>query len=101
MRQGIIASALIGIGYILNKRKVNHIQYSAEAMAESLVGTGKMKGVVFPLQSFKQNDKGSYKVSEVQQHYYDVLNPILKEKDWKLINEVNKLDMRWISGMRI
>ena len=95
MRQGVIASALIGIGYILNKRKVNHIQYSAEAMAESLLGTGKMKGVVFPLQSYTQNDEGSYKVSEVQQHYYDVLNPILKEKDWKLIDEVNKLDMRW------
>ncbi len=95
MRQGIIASALIGIGYILNKRKVNHIQYSAEAMAESLLGTGKMKGVVFPLQSYTQNDEGSYKVSEVQQHYYDILNPILKEKDWKLIDEVNKLEMRW------
>ena len=90
MRQSIIASALIGLGYILHKGNVNRNQYSAEYMAESLVGTGKMKSIVYPLRT-----------QEVKEFYDTLLIPLLKDKDSKKINEINELNMLWRSRAKV
>ena len=81
MRHGVLATLLIGAGYILQRPKVNEDVYYAEYMAESMIGSkGKLKGVVYPILS-----------TDIRAEYHTILSPLISDKLWKRIIEVNNI----------